>query len=383
VLKEIGVVENDPAERKQAVPYRAVQVSHDPLEYFMRPDQTGPRLQISDVLLRINHSRREIFAQLIRTATNSKWSHSALVYLVSDPPRGLENTFLIEARPKGVIMTSWRNEVMPFDEFTVGIKRPKLDWYQENAYEQARHDPQDPEDTHGIGYLRHVRGIAMDQMHGLYDHKVVWELASLYVERVARRHLSKIPQVAEAAERLAELFKKWDAKSSPGAHVMRFICSGLVQYSFFAALRFRLLKDLQISAHRECALHNLRNMGRILFREDPDGVMETYIQQLLTGRLRLEDPVPDDVQDLLKTALPADFNNSSNLEWRYVVLNGAVWQIEQASEGYCAQSADEQAVLEMLYPEHPAIDESSEGQGKAPARVDSRREGEQESGALA
>src|SRR5581483_3126135 len=295
----------------------------DPLDYFMPPDETGPRLQISDVVLRINRSRREVFAYLIRSATNSKWSHSALVYLVNDPPRGLENTFLIEARPKGVIMTSWRNEVMPFDEFTVGIKRPKLDWYRENPYEQAKHDPRDPEDTHGIGYLRHVRGIAMDQMHGLYDHKVVWELASLYIERVARRRLSKVPQIAEAADRLAELFKKWDAKSAPDAHVMRFICSGLVQYSFFAALRFRLLKDLQIPAHREYALHNLRNLGRILFREDPDGGMETYIRKILDGTCRLADPVPDDVQDLLKTALPADFNNSPNLQWRYVVLNGA------------------------------------------------------------
>ncbi len=346
------------------MPYRAVQVSHDPLDYFMPPDETGPRLQISDVVLRINRSRREVFAYLIRSATNSKWSHSALVYLVNDPPRGLENTFLIEARPKGVIMTSWRNEVMPFDEFTVGIKRPKLDWYRENPYEQAKHDPRDPEDTHGIGYLRHVRGIAMDQMHGLYDHKVVWELASLYIERVARRRLSKVPQIAEAADRLAELFKKWDAKSAPDAHVMRFICSGLVQYSFFAALRFRLLKDLQIPAHREYALHNLRNLGRILFREDPDGVMETYIRKILDGTCRLADPVPDDVQDLLKTALPADFNNSPNLQWRYVVLNGAVWRIEQVSEGYRAQSDEEQSVLEMLHPEHSALDEDTHGQNE-------------------
>lgn len=365
------------------MPYRAVQVSHDPLDYFMRPDETGPRLHISDVVLRINHSRREIFARLIRTATNSKWSHSALVYLVNDPPRGLENTFLIEARPKGVIMTSWRNEVMPFAEFTVGIKRPKLDWYQENPYERARHDAQDPEDAHGIGYLRHVRGIAMDQMHGLYDHKVVWELASLYIERVARRRLSKIPQVAEAADRLAELFKKWDAKSTPDAHVMRFICSGLVQYSFFAALRFRLLRDLQIPAHRECALHNLRNMGRILFREDPDGVMETYIQCILAGKRQVADPVPDDVQDLLKTALPADFNNSPNLEWCYIVLNGTVWRIEQASEEYRAQSDEEHSVLEMLRPEHSAIDEGAQDQKKEPAPADSSPEETRKSNALA
>lgn len=345
------------------MPYRATLVSENPLDYFMQHGEDGPRLRVSDVVLRINHSRKEVFSQLIRMASNSQWSHSAIVYLVNDPPKGLENTFLIEARPKGVIMVSWRNEVMPFKEFTVGIKRPRLDWYQENPHEQTRHDPCDPEDEHAIGYLRHVRGIAMDQMHGLYDHKVVWELASLYVERVARRHLSKIPQVAEAADALADLFKKWDAKSEPDAHVMHFICSGLVQYSFFAALRYRLLQDLRKPECREIALHNLRNMGRILYREDPEQIMPTYIQRILAGELDLADPVPDDVQDLLKTALPADFHNSPDLEWRYVILNGHVWQIDQAPEGYLAQDEDEKNVLAMLNEEH----HSDEGEKEAVA----------------
>ena len=337
--------------------YRASKVSQDPLTYFMQQEGDGPRLRISDVILRINHSRKEVFARLIRTATNSQWSHSALVYLVNDPPKGLENTFLVEARPKGVIMTSWRNEVMPYDEFTVGIKRPKVDWYQENAREKSDHNREDREDTYAIGYLRHVRGIAMDQMHGLYDHKIVWELASLYVERVANRHLSKVPQIAEAADKLADFFKKWDMKSQPDAHIMQFICSGLIQYSFFAALRFRILQDLQSADKRESALHNLRHIQHIIYREDPKEIMSTYIQGILAGKLDLADPVPNDVQDLLKTALPADFHNSMDLEWRYVVLNGNVWQIDSAPEGYTAQSEDEKAVLTMLHPEKSPFDE--------------------------
>lgn len=355
---------NGTAERNDEVSYCATRVSQDPLAYFMQQDEHRSRLRISDVVLRINHSRKEMSAHLIRMATNSEWSHSALVYLVNDPPKGLENTFLIEARPKGVIMTSWRNEVMPYKEFTVGIKRLNLDWYRESPYEKAKHDVQDPEDTYGISYLRHVRGVAMDQMHGLYDHKVVWELASLYIERVARRHLSKVPQVAEAADKLAGFFKKWGMKSEPDVHVMRFICSGLVQYSFFAALRFRLLQDLQNKKSRDSALHNLRNMQRILFREDPDQVMSSYIQRILAGKLDLADPVPEDVQDLLKTALPADFNNSPNLEWRYIVRNGNVWQIDEAPAGYMPQSDDEKAVLAMIHPEHgPSFDEERDSTG--------------------
>lgn len=331
--------------------YRATNVSQDPLAYFMQKEEDGPRLRISDVVLRINHSRRGVFAYLIRTATKSQWSHAALVYLVNDPPQGLENTFLIEARPKGVIMTSWRNEVMPYRTFTVGIKRPRLDWYQENPQEQANHDPGDPEDIHALAYLRHVRGIAMDQMQGLFDHKVVWELVALYMERLARRRLSTIPQVARTAEKLAEWFKQWDSKSKPDAHVMRFICSGLVQYSFFTALRCRILQGLQNPAHRESALHNLRNMQQILYREDPEAIFSGYIQRVLAGQCSLADPVPEDVQDLLKTALPTDFHHSPRLEWRYIVLNGNVWQIESAPPGYTPRSADEQRVLTMLLAE--------------------------------
>lgn len=336
--------------------YRAQQVSQDPLDFFMQHNETGPRLRVSDVVLRINHSKREIFSHLIRMATNSQWSHSALVSSINNPSRGLRNTFLIEAETKGVIVSSWRNEVMPYKEFTVGIKRPRLDWYQENPDEAARRDRDELEDQHGIAYLRHVRDMAMDQIHGLYDHKVVWELASLYVERVARHRLGKLPQVAQAADEVAELFKQWDTKQPPDAHVMHFICSGLMQYSFFAALRFRLQQDLKHPAYREYALHNLRNMRHILYREDPDGLMEQYIQRVLSGAQDLADPVPDDLQDLLKTALPADFHNSPDLEWRYIVLNGNVWQIDEAPIDYVGQNEDEKTVLAMLQPEHSQVD---------------------------
>lgn len=340
------------------MPYRATLVSNDPLGYFMQHDENGPRLYISDIVLRNNHHLTEVFAHLIRFATDSKWSHSALVYLTNEPEKGLENTFLIEARTSGVNMTSWRNEVLPSDEFTVGIKRPKLDWYQENEDERARRNRQDPADIHGIEYLRHVRGVAIDQVHGLYDQKIVWELASLYVERVARRHLHTVPQVADAADKLADFFKKWDQKSKPAAHVARFICSGLVQYSFFAALRYRLLQDFQHPERQESARHNLRHMGRILYREDPDGLMENYIQRILAGEQKLADPVPDDLQDLLKTALPADFNNSPNLEWHYIVLNGNVWQIDEAPANYVARNTDEAAILDMIRPEHNPLDDA-------------------------
>jgi len=332
--------------------YRAILVSKDPINYFLQKSDEGPYLRVSDVVLRINQDPREVFSGLIRIATNSKWSHSALLFLVSDPPKGFDNTFLIEAMTSGIRLASWRNEVIPYHEFTVGIKRPRLDWYVETPPEISKHDPDDPEDVHGIGYLRHVRGIAVDQINGLYDHKTVWELAALYAERVAKRHVEGVPQVAEAAKAVADLFKKWDASKSTTTTVLRFICSGLVQYSFFAALRIRIINDLANSEHRDAAMSNLSKMHRIIYRDDPENVVPHYIQQVQSGKLDLAAPIPDDVLDLLKTATPADFNNSPNLEWRYLIRKGWIWQIDEVAEGYTPESNEEAEVLELLGPEH-------------------------------
>ncbi len=337
------------------MPYQAVRMEQDPLNYFLQTSDEGPFLRVADVLLRENKDPKEVFAHMIRIATGSKWSHSAILYLISDPRRGFNNTFLVEALTKGIHIASWRNEVVPFEQFTVGIKRPCMDWYSETRYEASRRDPHDAEDVPGIGYLRHVRGIALDQINGLYDRKTVFELSALYTERVAKRHLGAVPQIADAAAAVAKVFKKWDEASSSANSVLRFICSGLVQYSFFEALRLRIANDIDIPEHREAAMSNLHNIHRIIFRDDPDNVIPQYIQQVQSGTLDIHDPAPEDVLDLLKTATPADFNNSQNLEWRYVILKGVVWQINQAPEGYQPQGEDEANVLALLGPEHPGM----------------------------
>lgn len=233
--------------------FRATCVSQEPLDYFLQKSDEEPHLRVSDVVLRINQSPKGVFSHLIRIATNSKWSHSALLYLLSGPSKGYHNTFLVEVLTKGLHIVSWRNEVVPYEKFTVGIKRPRLDWYMETPYESSRYEPRDPEDTHGIAYLRHVRGIAFDQLNGSYDHETVFELAALFAERISKQRLSGIPQIAEAAEGIANLLKHWD-DSGLSSNDLRFMCSGLIQYSFFEALRIRIINDLAIPENHEAAI---------------------------------------------------------------------------------------------------------------------------------
>ena len=332
--------------------YRAIHVSNDPLNYFLQMNDEGPFLRVGDVVLRANQDPKEVFARLIRAGTGSKWSHSAILYLVSDPNKGFDNTFLIEAMTKGVHIASWRNEVVPFERFNVGIKRPRLDWYVETPHEQERHDSSDPEDVLGIGYLRHVRGIALDQINGLYDHKTVAELAALYAARAARRHLGGLPIVAETAESIADIFKKWDESQADSTNILRFICSGIIQYSYFEALRRRIMHDIDIPQNRHAAEQNLSNMECVIFRPDPEGLIKDYIHKVQNGELDIHNPAPDDVLDLLKTATPADFNNNGKLAWRFVIVKGTVWRIEEAADNYLPQSEAEQNVLEQVNPEH-------------------------------
>ena len=332
--------------------YRAIHVSDEPLNYFLQPNDEGPYMRVADVVLRANQDPKEVFATMIRIGTGSKWSHSAILYLLSDPAKGFDNTFLIEAKTKGVHIASWRDEVVPFEQFNVGIKRPPLDWYTETPYERSRHDARDPEDIPGIGYLRHVRGIAMDHINGLYNHKTVVELAALYAERAARRHLGGVPLLADAAGTIADIFKKWDEKQSDSTSVLQFICSGIIQYSYFEALRRRIAMDMDIPEHRDAAAKNLQHMEQVIFRPDPEGLVRDYIHKVQQGELDIHDTPPDELIDLLKTATPADFNNTDKLEWRYVILKGMVWQIEEASDDYKAQSEDEEKILEIITPEH-------------------------------
>lgn len=328
--------------------FRATLVSHEPLDYFMKRYDDTSRMRISDVVLRVNKDPKKLFPHLIRLATQSQWSHSALLYLISDPYKGYENTFLVDAMTSGIRVESWRKEVVPFKRFTVGIKRPCLDWYVETPKEQAEHDRDDPEDTKGIAFLRHVRGIAFDQIDGMYDHKVVAELTARYIDRILKKRLPEESALSEGVEKVADLFKKWDESASNRQNVMRFICSGLVQYAFFEALRVQLMHDFAIPAHREAATRNLQNMTRIIFREDPEQAIPRYIQQIQSGQLHLSDQPPEDVLDLLKTATPADFGLSDNLAWRYIILKGVVWQIDRVSDDYQPASKAESEVLALL-----------------------------------
>jgi hypothetical protein len=52
--------------------------------------------------------------------------------------------------------------------------------------------------------------------------------------------------------------------------------------------------------------------------------------------------------DLLKTATPADFSSSENLEWRYIIRQGIVWRIDKIAGEYKPYDEEEAEVLKLV-----------------------------------
>lgn len=329
---------------------RAIRVADNQEDYFRQKSDAGPFLRVADVLLRYSHGRRHIFTDFIRLATQSKWSHSALIYLEPDSSGGDEQICIVDSTPKtGTRAISWAQEIDPLRKHTEGIKQLRLDWYVETAQEVAEREASNAADMYGITYLRRVRDVALEEVHSLYDHKTIWELTALYLERMAKHRLGFVPQVAAMVGAVEKLLEKWDEASSEKHHWLQFICSGVIQYSFFEGLRQHILANLNIPANRQAALSNLNNLQHVIFCDDPDGDIARYIQEVQTGKRDLAEAVPENVLNVLRTATPADFNNSPKLQWRYIINKGYVWQIYEAPAGseQEPESKDEQEILAL------------------------------------
>jgi len=101
------------------MPLRAIQVSDDPVAYFASPTQGDVHLRIANVVLRANKNPREVFSRVIRLAAHRPFSHSALIYLVSDSEQGFDNTFQFEAVTKNRLQCSHWSSRTP---------RPRRKW---------------------------------------------------------------------------------------------------------------------------------------------------------------------------------------------------------------------------------------------------------------
>ena len=102
-----------------------------PVETFLE----GNYLKRSDIVL----TRRDwdLTSWVIRWATDSPFSHAALVFTGPQFESGFTNTFVIEASTGGVDLTNLRDYIADKSSF-LAIKRLKKEWFDETKQSRVR-----------------------------------------------------------------------------------------------------------------------------------------------------------------------------------------------------------------------------------------------------
>ena len=204
---------------------------------------------------------------LIRKATNSAFSHAALVFLVSEPAEGYDNTFLLESTGNGVGLANLRHYI--------GGKTPKT----EIAILRFK------DETLGPAFFKRARGLMLDHVQAEYDYGVIVRLTlSLFFG--ARLSFAKIRKGSNTAmqmavERTSKRILKWVPP--------QFICSGFIQYGLIKA------------AAREGI-----DPSRVVLRNGLD---------IYSG-------------NELLAVTPEDVSRSDKLQWLYVARRGWVYKVD-------------------------------------------------------
>lgn len=250
----------------------------------------GGYLQRADVVL----TRREWdpTSYLIRWATTSPFSHTAMVFTGPSHDQGYASTFVIEAAGDGVDLANFKAYVE--DENTaVAIKRLRQDWF--DPTKQAR-----------------VRGLLLENIKAEYNY---WAIV-----RIARDIWFGIQKSLEGQQETVEAFRERDWKP-PNS----FICSGLVQVGFVEAVSEYVMQRqlppwaLNAVVFDEAAASRLPPPEA--WADAPpeliDDVVPTFRAQLAAE---------------LEAVTPEVIATSDKLEWLYFIRGGKVHKVSSYDE---------------------------------------------------
>ena len=252
-----------------------------PVENFL----AGSYLERADVVL----TRRDwdLASWLIRWATNSPFSHAAMVFTGPQFESGFSNTFVIEAGTGGVDLTNLRDYIADKSAF-LAVKRFKKEWF--DAPKRAR-----------------VRGLLLDKIKSSYNY---WALAHIArnlwfgVERSVRGDKTTIKSYRERA---------WDAPNE-------YICSGLVQIGFVeAVLEYIKSGQLPPSALNDVVFEPVA--ATRLPEKNDWGYLDAESSKSTAVLFRKQN------FDALESVTPENLAASDKLEWLYFIKDGLVYKV--------------------------------------------------------
>lgn len=280
----------------------------------------------SDVVL----TRRDydITSFAIRWATDSPYSHAALVFNRPLEETGITSTFVIEAGSSGVDLTDLREYISDKSSF-VAIKRFKKDWFDEEL--QGR-----------------VRGLLLDKIKASYNY---WAIG-----RIARTLWFGVQTATRGKrERAVQAYKdnKWEPPSE-------FICSGLVQIGFVETVLEAIdagklppssLRDVVFLQRQRRWLPNERGFRRL------GNKARSTARRFRTQNLAA-----------LEAITPEDLAQSDKLEWLYMIKNGLVYQVKSYDEAKALIDGGPVTIHKGPAPKPPApkAEQTSAGTVSAP-----------------
>jgi len=261
-----------------------------PVDEFL----AGEFLERSDVVL----TRRDYdpASFIIRWATNSPFSHAALVFASPNLEQGISNTFVIEAGTAGVDLTNLRDYVTDKSSF-VAIKRLRRPWF--DSEKQSR-----------------VRGLLLDSIKSEYNY---WAIV-----RFARSLWFGIRRSVQGKKEAVLAFQKsqWERPNE-------FICSGLVQFGFVEAVveyvRKRQLPPWTVAE----VMFTKEGEAGLIPREVWEQMSPEEVEQMLedhTGAIR------EALSSQLESITPNDLATSDKLEWLYFIKDGLVYKVSSFAE---------------------------------------------------
>jgi len=252
-----------------------------PVEDFL----AGKYLERADVVL----TRRawDVASWAIRWATNSPFSHAAMVFTGPQFESGYTSTFVIESGTSGVDLTNLRDYIADKSAF-IAIKRFKQPWFDEAK--QSR-----------------VRGLLLDKIKASYNY---WAIGT-----IARNLWFGVERSVSGDQKTMRRFRerKWDAPTE-------FICSGLVQIGFVeAALEYIKAGTLPPTALNEVVFE--KESATRLPERDDWGYLDAESSKTTAVLFRKQN------FDALQSVTPEDLASSEKLEWLYFIKNGLVYKV--------------------------------------------------------
>ncbi len=183
-----------------------------PLDRFLAGEVEGHELQRSDVIL--VQSRGSIFSRAIRWATNSRFSHAALIFAVPHLKQGFNRAFLIESSTGGVDLTALDAHThYPSHKKALVVMRLENDWFD-------------------MALQKRVRGEMLNSIKAHYDYFSIVRLMLAIGTSLLMGKRSR------AAARIKAIIReRFDVERLVP---LRFICSGFVQFGFWHTIRKHL-----------------------------------------------------------------------------------------------------------------------------------------------